>query len=284
MFQYMFFYWLQQQTDDECVLDDLAFFGKNVPHNGYELERVFGIHAPRMSERFDADTWNTMVRARNEEGKSMPQLVRDFGIPLQVVLEQGVNTLKYDGDVLKQEKGKPVEIPEGDTYYWGYWLMKSYFREYESNLRRLFKFPALPKEDRHTTELIRMSRGATAIHVRRGDMAALGWSSPAEKFAERIQWMEENRRPQRYFLFSDDIPWCRANAKPLGLQEIDDRLVIIEGHAGVQAYIDMQLMALCVNRISDHSSFSMLAGLLCTAPAACELSSWALKDPEYTIH
>lgn len=28
MFQYMFFYWLQQQTDDACVLDDLAFFGK----------------------------------------------------------------------------------------------------------------------------------------------------------------------------------------------------------------------------------------------------------------
>ncbi|MBQ1470026.1 MAG: hypothetical protein IIZ29_04140, partial [Schwartzia sp.] len=65
MFQYMFFYWLQHQVKDECVLDDLAFFGSKVPHNGYELERIFGIHAPRTSERFDKETWDMMVRARD---------------------------------------------------------------------------------------------------------------------------------------------------------------------------------------------------------------------------
>ena len=281
MFQYMFFYWLQHQVDDECVLDDLPFFGSKVPHNGYELEKIFGIKAPRMSERFDKDTWDGMARARDEEGKSVPQMFRDFGIPLTVVREKAVNNLVYDGEVLEPRTETEIPIPNGDAYFHGYWLGDGFFRLHEKELRELFSFPKLEGKDRDTAEFIKLSRQSTAIHVRRGDMAQFGWSAPAEKFAERIRWMEENRNPQRYFLFSDDIPWCREHAEELGIKELGSRLTVVEGHEREQAYIDMHLMSLCDNRISDRSSFSLLAGFLCRKPNACNISSWMMTNAEF---
>lgn len=281
MFQYMFFYWLQHQVNDECVLDDLAFFGSRVPHNGYELERIFGIHAPRMSERFDKETWDGMARARDEEGKSVPQMFRDLGIPITVVREKSVTNLNYDGEVLEPRSESEIPIPNGDAYFHGYWLVDGFFRLYENDILNVFSFPELEGRDKELAEFIKNSRQSTAIHVRRGDMAQFGWAAPAEKFAERIRWMEENKTPQRYFLFSDDVPWCREHAKELGLYELGDRLNVVEGHEGEQAYIDMQLMSLCDNRISDRSSFSLLAGFLCRNPEACNISSWKMIDANF---
>ena len=281
MFQYMFFYWLQHQVKDECVLDDLAFFGSKVPHNGYELERIFGIHAPRMSERFDKETWDMMARERDEKGKSVPQMFRDLGIPITVVREKSVTNLNYDGEVLEPRSESEIPIPNGDAYFHGYWLVDGFFRLYENDILNMFSFPELDGRDKELAEFIKNSRQSTAVHVRRGDMAQFGWSAPAEKFAERIKWMEEHRAPQRYFLFSDDIQWCRENADALGLSGLKDRLVIVEGHKKEKAYIDMQLMSMCVNRISDRSSFSLLAGFLCRTPNACNISNWKETTAEF---
>ena len=43
IFQYVFFRWLEVVTGESCVMDDGLFFGGSVPHNGYELEQIFGV-------------------------------------------------------------------------------------------------------------------------------------------------------------------------------------------------------------------------------------------------
>ena len=64
-FQYIYLRYLELQTGQPCIIDDSPFWGSDVPHNGYELEKVFHIHHQRMSELFDADVWNYMVSQRN---------------------------------------------------------------------------------------------------------------------------------------------------------------------------------------------------------------------------
>ena len=38
LFQYAFYRYIQIATNDICYIDDSAFFGKNVEHNGFENE------------------------------------------------------------------------------------------------------------------------------------------------------------------------------------------------------------------------------------------------------
>ena len=39
LFQYAFYRYIQIATNDICYIDDSAFFGKNVEHNGFEIEK-----------------------------------------------------------------------------------------------------------------------------------------------------------------------------------------------------------------------------------------------------
>lgn len=115
-------------------------------------------------------------------------------------------------------------------------------------------------------EEIHAAENATAIHVRRGDMAALGRSHPPEYFRKAIEDLTRLIHIQRFFLFSDDLAYCMEHAEELGLTGIHDRLTVVDGNRGREAYVDMQLMSLCRFRIADHSSFSQLAGTLCRVP------------------
>ena len=63
------------------------------------------------------------------------------------------------------------------------------------------------------------------------------------------------------FLFSDDLPYCDAHRKEMGL-ELPEKVVFIEGNSGDSAFRDMQLMSHCKNMIVGNSSFPFMASLL----------------------
>lgn len=49
LFQYIFSKVIEKYSREECILDDSEFFVAK-EHNGYELEKVFGIKANLLSE------------------------------------------------------------------------------------------------------------------------------------------------------------------------------------------------------------------------------------------
>ena len=75
-------------------------------------------------------------------------------------------------------------------------------------------------------------------------------------------------------LFSDDLDWCNKMSNELGLDAINHKLIIVNGNNGENAYRDMQLMTMCHHRISDHSSFSLMAAVLCQYPNKEEFFNW----------
>lgn len=80
---------------------------------------------------------------------------------------------------------------------------------------------------------------------------------------ERRAWQPESRggRPV-YFIFSDDILWCKRNRHSLGFDLVKDRVVFVAKNKKEKAYIDMQLLSMCKTLILCQSSFSFLAYLL----------------------
>jgi hypothetical protein len=54
-----------------------------------------------------------------------------------------------------------------------------------------------------------------------------------------------------FFIFSDDINWCKENIKIK-----DHEIIYVDWNVGDNSYIDMQLMSTCKHNIMANSSFS----------------------------
>ena len=274
IFQYMFFRWLEQESGQECILDDGLFFGKDVPHQGYELERIFGVRPRRLSESIPAEVWQFMAERREREGIGIAQQLLDGGMSLTVVRERGVTNISFDGSTVDYSLGETWPAISGDCYVHGYWLGDVCYQAAGEQLRQELVFPPLTEEwNLQYAAQIGGCRCPVAVHVRRGDMAACGWSCGAEFFAAAVQRAMQDFPVDGLFLFSDDLSWCHENWAALGL-ECGVHVTEIVGNTGQQAFRDLQLMSLCRGRISDRSSFSLLAGILSLVPARWEINHW----------
>ena len=85
-FQYIFYRCAELTNgNEEWILDDSFFFLNDV-HNGYELDKVFGVKPKLISEYFDRDVWEYMLELKRN-GKSIPQIFLDNGENIIKLLE-----------------------------------------------------------------------------------------------------------------------------------------------------------------------------------------------------
>ena len=57
LYQYAFMRFLELSTKEKLVLDNSSFWGEKVDHNGYELEKVFGLKLDLLSNYFTKNVW-----------------------------------------------------------------------------------------------------------------------------------------------------------------------------------------------------------------------------------
>ena len=140
------------------------------------------------------------------------------------------------------------ESVDDDTCLEGYFESERVFADIKDVVRRKFMFS--PEcFDSALTAQVRACNSA-AIHVRRGDKAA------ADSFASEIPYLKDaitrllslTDRP-RFFVFSDDIEWCRETLPKIH----DTDYTFIEGRTPPQ---DMALMTQCRHVIMGPSTFS----------------------------
>ena len=106
VFQYLFTrYYSLSHNGDIMYLDD-SYFALNTVHNGYELERVFSLHPPMLSDCLDDDVWDFCLQNRLT-GKSIPQIMNEIGIPfydiIKVSTEKGEFFVELSGDKTRFE-------------------------------------------------------------------------------------------------------------------------------------------------------------------------------------
>lgn len=259
-FQYVFSRFVELEGGEPCFLDDAAFYGETSQHNGFEITKVFPHAKPRLlSQVFSEDVWKYVTERGN-----VAQQMRNAGEELTLVAE--TSDYRFDGTVV------PVPVNEflpwlarakGNVYYHGYWINRQWLKgKYEEILRRELEFAPL-EDDRNKRYAEEIQRTASvALHVRRGDFVTLHLDAPAENYRVAVNVMREQLEGAHFFLFSDDMDWCRANREELGLRE--GEVTFVEGNdRDGRNYLDMQLMSYCKNVIlAQISSFSYLAALL----------------------
>jgi len=52
VFQYIFSRWIELASGEPCFLDDSAFWGEQIEHNGFEIRKVFPNAKPRLLSGF----------------------------------------------------------------------------------------------------------------------------------------------------------------------------------------------------------------------------------------
>ena len=243
MFQYAAGRCLSEMHGVELLLD-LSFLNQN-PAGAYtkrefELD-VFNINAGIANER------DVKQFYRYSKSKLVRELQRRFPFlfPHLYIAETGIS---YHSQFNNYGK---------NTYLDGFWQSEKYF-----NLIRDILLKELTPKSNFNTEAEQLSKlmiscNSVSVHIRRGDyvsnkqilelhgVLSLDYYKNAVKFINK-------QRPDKYFVFSDDIAWCKENL----ILEILAEVVYIEFNEPTPNYLELVLMSLCKHNIVANSSFS----------------------------
>lgn len=139
----------------------------------------------------------------------------------------------------------------------GYWQNPLFFIDYKSEISREF-MPSfqLSSNSKKWAELISNCE-SVSIHIRRGDYLNsknVDYLIKDEYYIKSIDFIKHIKPNARFFVFSDDKQWCKANFKNFEIVELNDN-----NNSDIE---EMYLMSLCKNNINANSSFSWWAAFL----------------------
>jgi len=137
-----------------------------------------------------------------------------------------------------------------DTKLFGYWTTSLYFDKYREKIIDLFLIDTELVNNLY--EFIRSHnqlRQLVSVHVRRTDYVTdYNDALPVEYYQMAASYFPE----AKFFIFSDDIPWCRDNLKFLKHREFISH----------KDYIEIQLMGKFDAHIVANSTFSAWGAML----------------------
>ncbi len=277
VFQYIFLRYLEEMTGESCIIDDLYFFD-NPQHNGYELDRVFSISHPRLSEFFDGNVISEMLallRPSKEFGQKSEGIIpifRECGLNVFPIQEGDfyLDAFDYRGPIFSTPANQfypDILRCTGDLYYYGNWINPYWFESIMSKMIQELVFPPMPDalNQNYMSKIQAQNNSSVAIHIRRGDFVTIGCVLPPQWYQMAIASIKEQIEHPTFYIFSDDIPWVKQHSEDFGILKTEDS-IFIENNMDGNNYIDMQLMAACRGMIISNSSFSYLAALLNRRP------------------
>jgi hypothetical protein len=221
---------------------DVSGFADYGMHHGFELPRVFSC-APELStedEVHDLLGW-----------RASPLVQR-------ILIRSGLRMLYGDSLVVEPHLRywPGINRVRDNAYLSGYWQSEKYFSDASQAIRNDFAFRH-PFSETNAKLVSRIDQTmAVSLHVRRGDYvsdpktnATLGLCT-LDYYRAAVSHIAERTEQPEFFVFSDDIPWVKANL------EIDSPRTYVDHNQGTESYNDMRLMSLCRHHIIANSSFS----------------------------
>lgn len=235
LFQYAFYLALSERF--KSVKADLSGFKDYTLHNGFELERVFGVQLKEASN-FEVNLLD--AQKRDWFYRKCRRLLF-----VKAAYQEERKLFSFDEALLDDPSSK---------LYWGYWQHHRYVELVKDSLLHNLRFPAIT--DQRNADLLasihQAGSKAVAIHVRRGDYLTdpyLSGLATEHYFNEAIDRIRSRISNAKFFIFSDDIPWCKAHLRL-------DNGFYVDWNKGEHSFRDMQLMSQCSHAILSNSSFS----------------------------
>lgn len=156
-----------------------------------------------------------------------------------------------------------VNTPVANALYEGWFQSYRYFEGVEDELRSDFRFvhPILPESEELLARIV--GSNAVCLNVRRTDFLKVDNlnTTNLDYFLRGAQRMAESTDAPHFFIFSDDVAWCRENI----ILDYPTEVVGHE-HKGIKFGNYLQLMIACQHYIIPNSSFAWWATWLNEKP------------------
>ena len=161
---------------------------------------------------------------------------------------------------------------ESKIIFEGYWQDKMYMPD---NLKISFK--DIPLSEKNKKVLVKINTTeSVSIHVRRGDYLRYpdiyGGICTPEYYAKAIDIIKGELKNPVFYIFSDDIEWCRQNMKLSNAEYID-------WNVGNDSIYDMYLMSKCKANIIANSTFSYWGSMISQNDMVIYPSKWLANHP-----
>lgn len=236
MFQYALYLALKDRGVN--VKLDTSLYSYVEMHNGYELERCFGLHDEVVC---GGKFYLFMLRVIM---KIKPSKIfhRDF--------------FSYDSTIFSSKY----------IFLHGSWQSEKYFKQIEDVIRKSFIFTDIDKINLSISEEIR-SYNSVSLHIRRGDYlgnSIYGGVCTEEYYSKAIDELLTDCSLTdniKFYIFSDDKIFANQF-----IQKINYPTELIEHNKSIDSYKDMFLMSQCRHNIIANSSFSWWGAWLNSNP------------------
>lgn len=253
MYEYAFLMKMKTLYPNQKFKIDTKYSFK-LAHNGYELDRVFGIK----EEQCTCFEYHNLSESSYEAINI--KFIRELLYFLRKIKWRVIGKKK---SFIQQKDFTAYEesffnLEQDKSYFlYGVFANYKYFDDMKDAVIRAFHFPKIEDaQNCYYRELIQKSN-SVSIHIRRGDYIQERVPLPSEKFYDDAMSILQNQVEDIcYFVFTDDVEY--AKEKFLHMKNV----YLIEGNGGPNSYRDMQLMSLCKHNIVANSTFSFWGAYL----------------------
>lgn len=228
MFIYAFYLQMRKRFANTRIdLSDMMHYNA---HNGYELNRVFGINDKEFCiskplKKVLEFLFFKVILERKQNLETMEAFTKSYAYPL--------------------------------LYFKGFYQSERFFKEVEQEVRQAFSFDInqANAESQELAKLITSNPNAVSLHVRRGDYMdpkfykRYGTVCPITYFQKAVDEMLTHVPQAHFYIFSDDIEWVKQNINL-------PHATVVDCNRGTDSWQDMMLMSLCKHNIICNSTFS----------------------------
>lgn len=237
--------------------------------NGFELPQIF----PNFKARYASIT--DCTKMAYTQYTLFQRIKRKLLQPKKThyIEEHHTNSYSFDSNVLKFEH----------MYIEGYFQSEKYFSDIREELLDAFRFKVPANFNKSILEIIEKV-DSVSVHIRRGDYLKVYESNKllcnSSYYFKAIDYMLTHVDNPTFFVFSDDIAWCKS------LLQNYEHIQYVDGNTKEQSYLDMFLMSKCKHNIVADSSFSWWGAWLNTHAEKIVIApkNWNIYDSNSSIN
>lgn len=240
MFQYMFGQYLSKKYNEK-IYYDVEFFKHYSESENLEIRNI-----ELLKFNFDIE----IVDYKKYPFLNYNNRKEKFIYLLKGLLSLNRNTFNFVSDSKFTLISKVFSIFFRNNYYIGYWQAYRYILDLEFKLNDSQKLINTKVKEKI------LNSNAVSIGVRRGDYVKLGVIiCDIEYYKKAINLIDKKLDNPVFYIFSDDIEWCRKNIK------LSDKYFFVEANKDTP-FENMELMSLCKHNIISNSTYEWWGAFL----------------------